>query len=155
VQDEGSQLVAAALVEAPVDGTDRRWLDLCAGPGGKAGLLGAIAAGRGAHVTAVEIAEHRAELVARATAGLPVTVVHTDGRGILSLWHTDDRVIAEIQDSGFVEDPLVGRHPPGPADGRGYGLYLTHRLCDLVRLQSTRDGGTTVRMTMYLDEGPR
>jgi anti-sigma regulatory factor (Ser/Thr protein kinase) len=83
------------------------------------------------------------------------TVVHTDGRGILSLWHTDDRVIAEIQDSGHVEDPLVGRHPPGPADGRGYGLYLTHRLCDLVRLQSTRDGGTTVRMTMYLDGGPR
>jgi 16S rRNA (cytosine967-C5)-methyltransferase len=82
VQDEGSQLVAAALVEAPVDGTDRRWLDLCAGPGGKAGLLGAIAAGRGAHVTAVEIAEHRADLVARATAGLPVTVLHTDGREV-------------------------------------------------------------------------
>lgn len=79
------------------------------------------------------------------------TVVHTEGRGILSLWHGDDRVIAEIQDSGHIEDPLVGRHPPGPADGRGYGLYLTHRLCDLVRLQSTRDGGTTVRMTMYLD----
>jgi len=42
---------------------------------------------------------------------------------------------------------------PGPTDGRGYGLYLTHHLCDLVRLHSTRDGGTTVRMTMYLD-GP-
>lgn len=83
------------------------------------------------------------------------TVVHTEGRGILSLWHSDDRVVAEIQDGGFVEDPLVGRHPPGPADGRGYGLYLTHRLCDLVRLHSTRDGGTTVRMTMYLDDGPR
>jgi anti-sigma regulatory factor (Ser/Thr protein kinase) len=83
------------------------------------------------------------------------TVVHTRGRGILSLWHTDDRVVAEIQDGGHVEDPLVGRHPPGPADGRGYGLYLTHRLCDLVRLHSTRDGGTTVRMTMYLGDGPR
>jgi len=82
VQDEGSQLVAAALVEAPVDGSDRRWLDLCAGPGGKAALLGAIASGRGAHVTAVEIAEHRAELVARSTAGLPVTVLHTDGRDV-------------------------------------------------------------------------
>lgn len=80
------------------------------------------------------------------------TVVHTDGPGILSLWHTDDRVVAEIQDSGFVEDPLVGRHPPGPEDGRGYGLFLTHRLCDLVRMQSTRDNGTTVRMTMYLDD---
>jgi anti-sigma regulatory factor (Ser/Thr protein kinase) len=79
------------------------------------------------------------------------TLVHTEGPVILSLWHTEDRVVAEIQDAGFVDDPLVGRHPPGPEDGRGYGLFLTHRLCDLVRMQSTRDGGTTVRMTMYLD----
>src|SRR5262249_1776909 len=38
VQDEASQLVALALVRAELDGPDRRWLDLCAGPGGKAGL---------------------------------------------------------------------------------------------------------------------
>ncbi|MET0788883.1 MAG: transcription antitermination factor NusB, partial [Cellulomonas sp.] len=38
VQDEGSQLVALALTEAPLDGPDERWLDLCAGPGGKAAL---------------------------------------------------------------------------------------------------------------------
>ncbi|TDC00156.1 rRNA small subunit methyltransferase B, partial [Micromonospora fluostatini] len=46
VQDEGSQLVADALVAAPLDGPDGRWLDLCAGPGGKSGLLGALAAQR-------------------------------------------------------------------------------------------------------------
>ncbi|WP_460369159.1 transcription antitermination factor NusB, partial [Actinocorallia lasiicapitis] len=34
VQDEGSQLVALALAEAPVEGDDGLWLDLCAGPGG-------------------------------------------------------------------------------------------------------------------------
>lgn len=79
------------------------------------------------------------------------TVVHTEGPGILSLWHTDDRVVAEIQDSGYVADPLVGRYPPDASDGRGYGLYLTHRLCDLVRVHSSEDGGTTVRMTMYRD----
>ena len=39
VQDEGSQLVTLALAGAPVQGTDRWWLDLCAGPGGKAALL--------------------------------------------------------------------------------------------------------------------
>ncbi|GIJ27116.1 putative Fmu protein (SUN protein) [Micromonospora qiuiae] len=80
VQDEGSQLVATALAVAPVDGPDGRWLDLCAGPGGKSGLLGAIAAQRGARLTAVEVAEHRARLVANATRGLPVTVLNTDGR---------------------------------------------------------------------------
>ena len=39
MQDEGSQLVALALAAAPVDGPDRLWVDLCAGPGGKAALL--------------------------------------------------------------------------------------------------------------------
>ncbi|WP_406316998.1 rRNA cytosine-C5-methyltransferase [Streptosporangium sp. NBC_01639] len=43
VQDEASQLVALALTRVPVTGGDTRWLDLCAGPGGKAGLLDAIA----------------------------------------------------------------------------------------------------------------
>ncbi|TCB95340.1 rRNA small subunit methyltransferase B [Micromonospora zingiberis] len=80
VQDEGSQLVANALAVAPLDGPDGRWLDLCAGPGGKSGLLGALAAQRDARLTAVEVAEHRARLVEKATRGLPVTVLNTDGR---------------------------------------------------------------------------
>jgi 16S rRNA (cytosine967-C5)-methyltransferase len=80
VQDEGSQLVALALASAPMEGPDRSWLDLCAGPGGKASLLGALAAGRGARLTAVEVAPHRADLVARACQRLPVRVVNTDGR---------------------------------------------------------------------------
>ena len=42
VQDEGSQLVALALTRVPVDGDGHRWLDLCAGPGGKAALLGGL-----------------------------------------------------------------------------------------------------------------
>ncbi|MDG4766481.1 transcription antitermination factor NusB [Solwaraspora sp. WMMD406] len=83
VQDEGSQLVAAALAEAElVGGTDTRWLDLCAGPGGKAALLGGLAAGRGAGVTAIEVAEHRARLVEQAVRGLPVTVQVSDGRRV-------------------------------------------------------------------------
>ncbi len=80
VQDEGSQLVALAVATAPIDGPDARWLDLAAGPGGKTGLLGALAVQRGAAVDAVEPAKHRAELVRRTTAGLPVTVHLVDGR---------------------------------------------------------------------------
>ena len=47
----------------PVDGGDERWLDLCAGPGGKAALLGAIAEQRGARLDAAERQPHRAGLV--------------------------------------------------------------------------------------------
>src|SRR5699024_2335063 len=67
VQDEGSQLVALALAAAPLDGPDGRWLDLTAGPGGKAALLGALAGPRDAHLDAVEKTPHRADLVRSAT----------------------------------------------------------------------------------------
>jgi 16S rRNA (cytosine967-C5)-methyltransferase len=83
VQDEGSQLVAEALTAVPLsERPAETWLDLCAGPGGKAGLLGATAVRRGATVTAVEVAPHRADLVADAVRGLPVTVVRADGREV-------------------------------------------------------------------------
>ncbi|WP_207839018.1 RsmB/NOP family class I SAM-dependent RNA methyltransferase [Williamsia soli] len=81
VQDEGSQLVARALAQAPLVGPDSgRWLDLCAGPGGKAALLGALAEIEGARVDAVEKAPHRAELISKSTRDLPVDVHVADGR---------------------------------------------------------------------------
>lgn len=81
VQDEGSQMVALTLAEAPLEGTDARWLDLCAGPGGKAALLGALAAQRGAHLVANEVQPHRADLVRRGLRALPdVEVTVHDGR---------------------------------------------------------------------------
>jgi len=80
VQDEGSQLCALALAAAPVDGADERWLDLCAGPGGKAALLAALAGERGATLHANEQRPHRAELVRKVTAAWDVEVTVGDAR---------------------------------------------------------------------------
>ncbi|GAB3678241.1 RsmB/NOP family class I SAM-dependent RNA methyltransferase [Saccharopolyspora tripterygii] len=80
VQDEGSQLVSLAVTKPEVEGPDLRWLDLCAGPGGKAGLLGALVTLDGGTLDAVEPAKHRAELVRTATEGLSVAVHTGDGR---------------------------------------------------------------------------
>jgi 16S rRNA (cytosine967-C5)-methyltransferase len=64
VQDEGSQLVALLLSRAE---TPRGpWLDLCAGPGGKAALLNGLALEQGAALMASERQPHRALLVAAA-----------------------------------------------------------------------------------------
>jgi 16S rRNA (cytosine967-C5)-methyltransferase len=104
VQDEGSQLMAIAVANAPVDGPDARWLDLCAGPGGKAALLGALAGQRGARLTAVEIAPHRADLIAATCAGLPVDVVCTDGRDI----GADPALPAGGFDRVLVDAPCTG-----------------------------------------------
>lgn len=81
VQDEGSQLAALALLAAPLEGPDARWLDMCAGPGGKAGLIAAAAAQRGAALDALELHAHRARLVeqaVRAVAPGTVTVHAAD-----------------------------------------------------------------------------
>lgn len=80
VQDEGSQLAVLALTGARLDGPDASWVDLCAGPGGKAALLGALAVERDASVLAVELQPHRAKLVEQATAGLPVRTDVGDAR---------------------------------------------------------------------------
>ncbi|WP_270887880.1 RsmB/NOP family class I SAM-dependent RNA methyltransferase [Pedococcus sp. 5OH_020] len=90
VQDEGSQLVALALAAVPVEApAPQQWLDLCAGPGGKAGLLAALALQTGADLTANEVSEHRADLVRQTLrpakaqardAGRRVDVVTADGR---------------------------------------------------------------------------
>ncbi|MDA0565379.1 rRNA cytosine-C5-methyltransferase [Streptomonospora sp. S1-112] len=66
VQDEASQLVALALSRVPVEGSDARWLDACAGPGGKAGLLAGLAGKREARLLVAEVQPARAGLVAQA-----------------------------------------------------------------------------------------
>jgi 16S rRNA (cytosine967-C5)-methyltransferase len=111
VQDEASQLAALALARAeagpagPGQGAphgDRRWLDLCAGPGGKARLLAGLAAGRGARLLAADVREHRARLVRTATApaGAAAVVV---ADGTRPAWHlaSFDRVIADVPCSGL------------------------------------------------------
>ncbi|MCR2814670.1 RsmB/NOP family class I SAM-dependent RNA methyltransferase [Microbacterium jiangjiandongii] len=82
VQDEGSQLAALALVGAAPVAAGERWLDLCAGPGGKTAILAAEALERGARLEANEPSAIRARLVRDSVAGVPmdVPVSELDGR---------------------------------------------------------------------------
>jgi 16S rRNA (cytosine967-C5)-methyltransferase len=80
VQDQGSQLAALALTEATEIRGGERWLDLCAGPGGKTAVLADAAQRSGSSLRANEVAEHRARLVQRATEKFDCDVVQFDGR---------------------------------------------------------------------------
>ena len=83
VQDEGSQIAALALLEGKPVGAGETWLDMCAGPGGKAALLAALARSSDAHLVANELQQHRVTLVRNALKLLPeVGITALDGREI-------------------------------------------------------------------------
>jgi len=104
VQDEASQLAALALTRTGVPGRDELWLDLCAGPGGKARLLGGLAAARGARLVASDLHPHRARRVLdalRRSDGENYGVVAADGRQVPWPPGTFDRVLADVPCSGL------------------------------------------------------
>lgn len=100
VQDEGSQLVALALTR--VDAVDGPWLDLCAGPGGKAALLSGLARESGTWLLASEVQEHRAGLVRSALQCYPdQPVVVADGTAPAWQPRSFARVMADVPCSGL------------------------------------------------------
>jgi 16S rRNA (cytosine967-C5)-methyltransferase len=83
VQDEGSQIAALALVGFREVKPGEKWLDMCAGPGGKAALLAALAEQSKATLVANEVQEHRAKLVSNALKPFHnISVTIDDGRQI-------------------------------------------------------------------------
>ncbi|MBC7463207.1 MAG: hypothetical protein H7227_02985 [Actinobacteria bacterium] len=97
IQDEGSQLVAAIFAKAAVGKSS--WLDLCAGPGGKAALLSSLAIQSGAAFTANEISPSRAKLVEQVIAGGRVLV--GDGRQLSDTGERFDAVLADVPCTGI------------------------------------------------------
>jgi 16S rRNA (cytosine967-C5)-methyltransferase len=145
VQDEGSQLVARALTMVDLDGPDTgRWLDLCAGPGGKTAMLASL--GGSARVTAVEPAAKRADFVEENTRGLPVEVVRVDGRDP-GLEPGFDRVLVDAPCTGL---GALRRRPEArwrrvPADVPQLAKLQRELLASAIRL--TRPGGVVLYAT--------
>ncbi len=109
VEDQGSQLVAALAATYPLEGSDQNWLDLCAGPGGKAALMAALGRERGAQLIANEISPHRAELVEDSVQALDnVQVTQNDGTHFPLREDGYDRVLVDAPCTGL---GALRRHP--------------------------------------------
>jgi len=141
--------VATALAAAPVAGEDTTWLDLCAGPGGKAALLAALASGRGARLVAGERQPHRARLVARSLAGADGTLGVVAADGTRPPWRRGafDRVLVDAPCTGL---GALRRRPEArwrrkPDDL--LGLVLLQRALVGSALDLVRPGGVVLYAT--------
>ena len=97
VQDEGSQLVASIFTSVVAE--EKSWLDLCAGPGGKAALLASIAQVNGRDFTANEISKPRSELVKQVIGTARLWV--GDGRDIASHNERFGAILADVPCTGL------------------------------------------------------
>jgi 16S rRNA (cytosine967-C5)-methyltransferase len=147
VQDEGSQLVALALARAAVTaaGGTERWLDLCAGPGGKAALLHGLLP-EGGRLLAAELHPHRARLVAGALGGAPGAIV---ADGTQPAWPAGafDRVLVDAPCTGLGalrrRPEVRWRRQPEDVDRL---RPLQERLLESA-LDATRPGGVVAYVT--------
>jgi 16S rRNA (cytosine967-C5)-methyltransferase len=103
VQDEGSQLAALALIASAPVTSDTTFLDMCAGPGGKAAVLAAAALAHGAHVTAIETVPHRVRLVEDSVRAL----LERDS-GVVKVLEGDSRVISGEFTRVLLDAPCSG-----------------------------------------------
>ncbi len=156
VQDEASQLAALALTRIGLtSGPDRRWLDLCAGPGGKARLLAGLAGGRDARLIASDVHPHRARRVRDALIrasgpardGAGHGVIAADGRRVPWSPGTFNRVLADVPCSGLGS---LRRRPEArwrkvPADLAELGV-LQRQLLNAA-IESARPGGVVAYVT--------
>jgi 16S rRNA (cytosine967-C5)-methyltransferase len=156
VQDEASQLAALALARvspAPPDlpgaAGDRLWLDLCAGPGGKARLLAGLAAERGARLVASDLRPHRAGRVRDALrrTGLIPAVIAADGLRVPWRPGTFDRVLADVPctNLGSLRRRPEARWRKTPDDVPG--LAVTQRGLLNAAIDSARPGGVIAYVT--------
>jgi anti-sigma regulatory factor (Ser/Thr protein kinase) len=92
-------------------------------------------------------AERRTDLVIAASEVAANTLRHTAGGGVIRIWHTTKEMMCQIDDGGYISDPLAGYFKPtGDVPGK-QGLWLVNQICDLVELRTT-ETGTTIRLHM-------
>ena len=94
--------------------------------------------------------ERAADLVLAVSEIAANTLRHTPGDGRLLVWHTGQEILCQVQDRGWISDPLAGQQRR-PASEGGHGLWVVNQLCDLVEVR-TGQAGTTVRLHMRLGE---
>ncbi|WP_017592128.1 anti-sigma factor RsbA family regulatory protein [Nocardiopsis potens] len=94
--------------------------------------------------------ERRSDLVIAVNELAANVLEHGAGKGTVSLWHEDGRVVCEVHDpSPELDDRSVGLRPADTSGDRGYGLWITRQVCDFFEVLPGPEG-TRVRLHFRL-----
>jgi len=96
------------------------------------------------------VSERRVDDLVLATNELASnTVRHGGSDGVVEIWIRDGSIWCEVNDSGRIDDPYVGRRRPATHDTGGRGVWIAHQVCDLVQVRSSSNG-TRIRIRMAI-----
>lgn len=87
----------------------------------------------------------RGDLVLAANELATNTLRHGSRTGTLLVWRESATLYCQVDDTGRIDDPMVGRIQPRADHPQGRGLWLANHVCDLVQIRSG-DHGTSVRL---------
>jgi len=103
------------------------------------------------HGTALRMADERITNLVIAVGEITAnTLRHTQAGGTFWVWHTREEIICQVQDQGWIADPLAGRQRRSPEES-GHGLWVVNQVCDLVEIRTSQAAGTIIRMHMRRD----
>jgi anti-sigma regulatory factor (Ser/Thr protein kinase) len=84
--------------------------------------------------------ERLPELVLTVNELVTNSLRHARTGGTVRAWKDGVSIVFEVQDSGHIAEPLIGRHRPQASADGGFGLWIVNQLCDLVEIRSLTNG---------------
>lgn len=111
--------------------------------------LGAVRDFAARHAAAAGLSQARARDLILAVSEIAANAVSYADGGVIRAWLADGALICQLEDSGFIADPLAGRRQRPPDAPGGHGLWLVNLVCDLVE-RRTSPAGTTTRLHMRI-----
>jgi anti-sigma regulatory factor (Ser/Thr protein kinase) len=124
---------------APAPDADVLGFDTRLGPVREFARRHAVAAGLGP--------ERASDFVLAVSEVASNTLGHTADGGAVRAWCSAGELLCQVEDSGYLTNPLAGsRRRPADSPG-GHGLWLVNQVCDLVE-RRTGLAGTTTRLHM-------
>ncbi len=101
------------------------------------------------HAAAAGLSQSRSRDLILAVSEIAANAVSYADGGVIKAWCADGELMCQIEDSGFIPDPLAGRRQRPPDAAGGHGLWLVNLVCDLVE-RRTSPAGTTTRLHMRI-----